>query len=109
MKGRKVSELLKLFLAWTAGGLLGAFFFAGLLWTTGKGLSSKQPALWFLGSGLLRMSIAMTGFYFVSGCQFDRLVSCLLGFHMAGCAVAWLTRISKEDQIGQAKKVHHAP
>ena len=31
-----------------------------------QGVSSQRPALWFLGSLLLRMSIALAGFYFVS-------------------------------------------
>ena len=38
-----------------AGLVLGAIFFGGLWWTVRKGLSSQQPALWFLGSMLLRM------------------------------------------------------
>ena len=37
-----------------AGALLGAFFFGGLWWTVQKGVTSEQPALWFLGSLLLR-------------------------------------------------------
>ncbi len=50
-----------------AGGLLGAIFFGGLWWTVRKGVSANQPALWFFGSLLLRMAIALAGFYFVSG------------------------------------------
>ena len=54
-----MNELLTLALALVAGLLLGAIFFGGLWWTVRKGISSKQPALWFLGSLLLRMSIAL--------------------------------------------------
>ncbi len=50
-------------LAGLAGLLLGATFFGGLWWTVRKGLTAKQPALWFLGSTLLRMGIALVGFY----------------------------------------------
>ena len=57
-----MNESLTLVLAWMAGGMLGAIFFGGLWWTVLKGVSSKQPALLFFGSLLLRMSIALTGF-----------------------------------------------
>ena len=61
-------ETLTLLPAWVAGVLLGAVFFGGLWWTVRKGLSSTHPALWFLGSMLLRTSITVTGF-FVGGDQ----------------------------------------
>ena len=96
-------------LAWAAGAALGAIFFGGLWWTVRKGVSSKQPALWFLGSLLLRMSIALAGFYAVSGRHWERLLLCLLGFVMARLAVTWLTRPSAEDQPRPAPEVLHAP
>ena len=77
-------------------GLLGAIFFGGLWWTVRKGVSSKQPALWFFGSLLLRMSIALAGFYFVARGHWERLLLCLLGFVMARLVVTWLTRPSGE-------------
>ena len=46
--------------------LLGAIFFGGLWWTVRKGVASRRPALWFLGSLLLRTSIALAGFYVVA-------------------------------------------
>ena len=87
-----MNETLMLMLVWAAGVLLGAIFFGGLWWTIRKGVSSTRPALWFLASLLLRMSIALTGFYFVSGGHWDRLVLCLLGFIMARLGVTWMTR-----------------
>ena len=95
-----MNEMLILMLAWAAGILLGAFFFGGLWWTVRKGLSSTQPAFWFFGSLLVRMSIALTGFYFVSGGHWERLVLCLLGFIMARVIVTWLTK---------TKEATHAP
>ena len=59
---------------WLAGVVLGAIFFGGLWWTVRKGVSSKQPALWFLGSLLLRMSIVLAGFYFVARGHWERLL-----------------------------------
>jgi F1F0 ATPase subunit 2 len=83
--------------AWLAGGVLGTIFFGGLWWTVRRGVSSQQPALWFLGSLLARMSVALAGFYFVSDGHWERLVACLLGFLTARLAVTRLTR-SKGEQ-----------
>jgi len=87
-----MSKILTLVLASMMGGLLGATFFGGLWWTVRRGISSRQPAAWFLGSLLLRMSIALGGFYFVSGGHWERLVLCLLGFVSARFAVTRLTQ-----------------
>ena len=86
-------ETLSLVLAWMAGGVLGAMFFGGLWWTVRKGVSSRQPALWFFGSLTLRMSLALAGMYVVSGGQWDRLLLCLVGFVMARLVVTRLTRL----------------
>ena len=85
-------ESLALALALLAGAGLGAIFFGGLWITIRRGVLSERPALWFLLSMLLRMSIALAGFYFVSGGRWDRLLLCLLGFVMARFAVTRLTR-----------------
>ena len=104
-----MNELLTLTLSLVAGLLLGAVFFGGLWWTVRKGVSSKQPALWFFGSLLLRMSIALAGFYVVSRGHWKRLVVCLLGFVLARLIVTWLTRPSRESQTRPAQEVSHAP
>jgi F1F0 ATPase subunit 2 len=87
-------ETLTLVLAWLAGSALGAMFFGGLWWTVQKGVSSTQPALWFLGSLLLRMSVALAGLYRVAVGHWDRMLPCLLGFVMARLAVTWVTEAS---------------
>jgi F1F0 ATPase subunit 2 len=104
-----MNEIVSLTLALAAGVLLGAIFFGGLWLTVCKGASSKQPALWFFGSLLLRMSIALAGFYFVSGGHWERLLLCLLGFVMARLAVTWLTRSSGENQTPSAQAASYAP
>ena len=104
-----MNETLTLLLAWAAGGVLGTIFFGGLWWTVRKGVSSKQPALWFLGSLLLRMSIALAGFYFVSGGHWDRLLACLLGFVIARFIVTRFTGPPVEHNDSPAKEVSHAP
>ena len=53
-----MTDALRLVLALVTGLLLGAIFFGGLWWTVRKGFSSKQPALWFVSSLLLRMVLS---------------------------------------------------
>ena len=104
-----MNETLTLALAWLAGGGLGAVFFGGLWWTVRKGVSSPRPALWFLGSGLLRMSIVLAGFYFVSGGRWKRLVACLVGFVIARVVVTRLTRPSRDTPNLTSQEARHAP
>lgn len=104
-----MNEVLVLALAFSAGVLLGAIFFGGLWWTVRKGVSSEQPALWFFGSLLLRMSIALAGFYLVSGGHWERLLLCLVGFVMARLVVTWLTRSSEGNQSRSGQEARYAP
>ena len=104
-----MNETLSLMLALVAGVLLGVMFFGGLWWTVRKGVSSKQPALWFFGSLLLRMGIALAGFYFVSGGHWYRLLACLLGFVIARFIVTRFTGPPVEHNDSPAKEVGHAP
>ncbi len=103
-----MTEMPMLILACIAGAGLGTLFFGGLWWTLRKGVSSKHPALWFVGSVLLRMTVALSGFYFVSGGEWQRLLSCLLGFSVVRVAVTWLTRQSAKHQTRPAHEARHA-
>jgi F1F0 ATPase subunit 2 len=104
-----MNENLILVPAWVAGVVLGAIFFGGLWWTVRKGVSSRQPALLFFGSLLLRISIALVGFYFVSDGHWDRLLACLFGFVMARFIVTRLTGPPFEHHSPAAKEAEHAP
>ena len=104
-----MNDFLLLALALVAGLVLGAIFFGGLWWTVRTGISSRSPALWFLGSMLLRMSIVLAGFYFVGHGDWKRLVTCLLGFTIARYMVMRLTRTPIEHPHSPAKEVSHAP
>ena len=81
-----------LILALLAGALIGTLFFGGLWWTVQKGVASKRPALWFFGSMLLRMSVALTGFYVISVGHWERLLVSVLGFVIARGIVTRYTR-----------------
>jgi len=104
-----MNETLTLAPACLAGGALGAIFFGGLWWTIRRGASSGQPALWFMGSMLLRMAIALTGFYFVARGDWRRLVLCLAGFIVARLVVTWLTRPRGKSHAVPPQEVRHAP
>ncbi len=93
-----MSDLPTLTLAFVAGALLGAFFFGGLWWTVQKAITSEQPAIWFLGSLLLRTGLILTGFYLVAQGHWSRLVACLLGFLMARFLV--VRRLSRATAVG---------
>ena len=104
-----MNEILTLVLALVTGVLLGTLFFGGLWWTVQKGISSKWSALWFFGSLLLRMSIALAGFYFVSGGHWERLLACLLGFVIARFIVTRLIGPPVDRYNSPAKEAGHAP
>ena len=103
-----MNEPLTLALALVTGVLLGAMFFGGLWWTVRKCVSAKQPALWVFGSGLLRMTVVLAGFYFVAHAHWERLLVCMLGFVMARVIVARLTRPA-ENPTYWAQEARHAP
>jgi F1F0 ATPase subunit 2 len=87
-----MNEPLTLALVGVCGAALGAFFFGGLWWTVRRGVSSRHPALWFLGSTLVRTSAILLGFYLASAGHWERLLLCLLGFVVARPIVTWVSR-----------------
>ncbi|WP_295447051.1 ATP synthase subunit I [uncultured Thiodictyon sp.] len=103
-----IDELLRLASALLAGLLLGALFFGGLWWTLRKGLSSPRPAGLMLGSLVLRTGLVLTGFYFVGGDQWERLVACLLGFAIARLAVTRLIRPAEALKRSPVPEATHA-
>ncbi|MBF0549505.1 MAG: ATP synthase subunit I [Deltaproteobacteria bacterium] len=102
-----MNEPLTLVLALVTGVLLGAMFFGGLWWTVRQVVSSKRSALWCFGSLLLRMSLALAGFYFISGGHWERLLLCLLGFVVARLIVIRLTRAAEKPTC-LAQEAGHA-
>ncbi|MGC2417207.1 MAG: ATP synthase subunit I, partial [Candidatus Acidiferrales bacterium] len=86
-----MNDTFRLMVALVTGLLLGAMFFGGLWWTVQKGVSSKRPVLWFVGSLLVRTSIAVAGFYVIARGHWQRLIVCLIGFVVARLIVTRLT------------------
>jgi F1F0 ATPase subunit 2 len=75
-----------------AGVLLGAFFFGGLWWTVRRGVTAKIPALWFVGSSVVRTGVVLAVFYRVGRGDWKRSLVCLLGFVIARFIVLRLIR-----------------
>jgi F1F0 ATPase subunit 2 len=103
-----MNETLNLVSALLEGFLFGAIFFAGLWWTVQEGPSSKRPALQFIGSLMLRITILVAGFYFASGGHWDRVLMCLFGFFIVRCIVMKLIRLPEEESNQLAKEANHA-
>ena len=100
-----MNETWQMIAAGLDGGALGAIFFGGLWWTVRRGVSSAHPALWFLGSLLVRMAVVLAGFYFVGHGSWQRLVACLVGFILARLVVMSLSR----PPLARAPEASHAP
>ena len=91
--------------AFAAGLVLGVTFYGGLWWTVRRGIAATQPALWFLGGLLLRMGIALSGFYLVGGDEWPRWLICLAGFVIARFIVQ---RATPGRQISLRREAGHA-
>lgn len=103
-----MNEPLVLIYVLIMGIVLGMVFFGGLWWTVYKAGSSKNPAVLFLVSLLIRVSIVLVGLYFVGRGSWERLLICLFGFITARFIVIWLTRNIKEQQILKTEESQHA-
>ncbi len=87
-----------------AGLIMGTLYFGGLWLTVKKTLSSKNPALWILGSFFFRVSIVMVGFYYLASSNWQRLLICVLGFIIARYIVVNYTKSIDEKQIPLKKE-----
>ena len=102
-----MNEIVYKILAFIVGLLLGTIFFGGLWFTVRKLVTSKRPALWFLGSFILRVSITLIGFYYISSGSWQRLLICVAGFIIARFAVIHFTKLSEEKPVLLKKEVGH--
>jgi F1F0 ATPase subunit 2 len=94
-----MSEMAILTFSSLAGAALGAIFFGGLWWTVRIGLRSTTPAIWFLGSLVLRMAATLAGFYFVSQGDWRNFGACVLGFLAARAGTTWLVSPTTEGAL----------
>jgi F1F0 ATPase subunit 2 len=70
-------------LAFALGLGLGLGYFGGLWWTVRQLGTARHPALWLLGSFVVRAGVSLVSFYVVLGGGAAPLMVCLLGFFVA--------------------------
>jgi F1F0 ATPase subunit 2 len=104
-----MTDWITLTLALVAGLLLGAMFFGGLWWTVRRAVSSRNPALWFSGSTVVRTALALAGFYEVGNHHWQRLLMCLFGFVAARLILIWLTGPVGSTPKRSTQGASHAP
>lgn len=102
-----MNEIVYMILAFIGGLLLGTLFFGGLWLTVRKLVTSRIPALWFLGSFILRVSITLIGFYYIFSGSWQRLLICVAGFIIARYIVIHFTKTNEEKQVLLNKEVGH--
>ena len=103
------TQLSLLLLAAVAGGVIGMIFFGGLWWTVCSGMTSRYAVFWFTGSLMLRVGVALAGFYFIGRNDWQMMLACLFGFVVARVVVTRLTDSRLQHPASSSTEVHHAP
>lgn len=99
-------EIISMALAFLAGAGLGTIFFGGLWWTVKKGVRSKNPALLFFASFLIRTVVVLIGIFLVGGTHPGRLMFCLLGFALARVLVTSVTPGGWAERKDMNRRTH---
>ena len=86
-----------------SGFALGSVFFLSLWWVVFKGLSSARPALWFVASFFIRVSLCLLGFYFISDGNWASLVISLVGFIVARPVSKLLIELTSKGTATKAR------
>ncbi|ERM82257.1 hypothetical protein P872_18920 [Rhodonellum psychrophilum GCM71 = DSM 17998] len=99
-----MDEIINFAWGFIGGWVLGIFFFGGLWWTVNKAIAAKKPGFWFIGSFLVRTSITVFGFYYLSQGSWQTVLFGILGFLIARHLILHSTKPSEEKQIQLKKK-----
>ena len=87
------------------GLLLGGLYFGGLWLTVTRALASRRPVLWLLPSYVLRIGLALVGFYGLSAGTWQRLLLGVAGFLIVRIiSVRW---VQFKDKATYGKEVTH--
>jgi F1F0 ATPase subunit 2 len=78
--GDMTANIYNLLFSFTAGILIGLFYFGGLWWTVRKLSAVREPVLWTMGSFVIRASVSLITFYFTAEGDWKNLLICLSGF-----------------------------
>lgn len=91
-----MSDAAGLLVAFIGGLALGSFFFGGLKWTVYRGMKGAKSGLWFLGSFIVRVVVAVGGFYLAANGDWKRALACALGF--TAMRMVFVRKALKEEQ-----------
>jgi F1F0 ATPase subunit 2 len=103
-----MSEIVYSILTLFTGIITGVMFYGGLWYTVQKIVSSKMPALWVIGSFLIRVGITLLVFYYISFNRWQWLPVCLVGFIIARFLVSRITKSAQKNPFTFKKEVNHA-
>lgn len=102
-----MNEIIYMVFVFTAGVFLGILFFGGLWFTVKKAVTSKRPALWLIGSFIIRVSSTLVGFYYLSQGSWKNLLISVLGFIIARSIIIYFTKSNEEKTIQLKKQSSH--
>ena len=92
-----MNEILSFAMTIIAGFILGILFFGGLYWTVRIGMESRNPALLFVVSFLVRTTSVLAGFYFLLDGHWEKLVTSMMGFLLARILIMQFTKPSSKE------------
>jgi F1F0 ATPase subunit 2 len=76
------------------GILLGLFFYGGLWLTVNRLATTNHPVLLSLGSLMVRMGVALAGFYILIDGRWQNAIAAVLGFSVGRVVLSWSGRRS---------------
>jgi len=98
-----MNEIYIYLFALMSGIILGIIFYYGLWLTVEKLTSTNLPALHIIGSALLRMGIALFGFYFIlilkPDGQINRLILLFAGFNISRFVISKMIQKKSKSSL----------
>ncbi len=98
-------ELSQSLCVFIGGAALGVFFFGGLRMTVAAVARARRPGLLFFASVVLRMAVALPGFYLLGGGAWHRYMLALAGFLLSRIVVTLLW--PAPSRHAPARESHH--
>jgi len=89
-----------LMFSFSAGILIGLFYFGGLWWTVHRLSIRHKPTRWVTGSFLIRAALSLLGFYFAADGQWKGMLFCLFGFVLV--RMVFTAKVKAADSLRSA-------
>jgi F1F0 ATPase subunit 2 len=82
-----IAEAGRIVVAAGLGVLLGLAFFGSLRWVVGRLITARRPAVWMLGSAVVRIAVMLAALLVIGQGRWERMVAVLAGF-LVGRSIA---------------------